>query len=185
MQLIFHGELQKMYGDSFEMQADSVAEALEGFSRQQADWPRDMRVMIVGDNDRLDTAEKLLIHCDVVHLMPSMSGGGGKFGQIIMGAIVIGVSFIPGIGQAVQLSLLISGGLMVLQGVIGLFLQAPKMKSVNDPEASKYLSVNKNTTEVGTPMTMAWGIIDMAGQWLSIQSDSNNLSFGTFPATTT
>jgi hypothetical protein len=30
---------------------------------------------------------------------------------------------------------------------------------------------------------MAWGRIAVAGQWLSLQSDSNNLSFGVFPNT--
>lgn len=181
MRLIFHGELRKRYGPEVTMHANSVGEALEGFSRQTRDWPTDMLVEVIG----FDSVEKLKDSAPEVHVMPALRGGGGKFGSIIMGAVLIGISFIPGIGTAVSASLLISGGLMVAQGVVGLFMKAPKLGKNEDPEASKYLAPNKNTTAVGTPITMAWGRIDLAGQWLSLQSDSNNLSFGVFPANPT
>lgn len=181
MQLNFHGELRKLYGPRVTMHGRNIADALDGFARQQDNWPKDMRVVVVG----YDTPDLLNENPASVDVMPALIGGGGKFGQIIMGAVMIGISFIPGIGTALSASLLISGGLMVAQGVVGLFLKSPSMKTANDPEASKYLSVNRNTTDVGTPITMAWGTIDMAGQWLSLQSDSSNLSFGVFPANPT
>lgn len=181
MRLIFHGLLRQRFGESFDMVADTVASAIEGFSRQ-TDWPSDVLIEVVG----FDTDEKLKTYVDEVHLMPAMCGGGGKFGQIILGAALIaGALLIPGIGHALAISLIVSGGLMIVQGVMGLFLKSPSLKSANDPEASKYLPVNKNTTAVGTPITMAWGRIDLAGQWLSLQSDSTNLSYGVFPANPT
>lgn len=178
MRLIFHGKLQEMYGRQAVMHAATVAEALEGFSRQQEDWPRDMLVDVVG----FDTVEKLKSHAEEVHLMPAMHGGGGKFGSIILGTILV-VAGVLLLSTPWGIPLIISGGLMIAQGIIGLFMKSPKMKGVDDPDASKYLAVNKNTTAVGTPMTMAWGRIAVAGQWLSLQSDSNNLSFGVFPNT--
>jgi len=177
MRMIFHGNLRMMFGPSVVMQADTVADALEGFSRQ-VDWPRDTLVHVVG----FDTREKLYDFAEEIHIMPAMHGGGGKFGQIILGAVVVGLAFALGPGSAFFVPLLVSGGLMILQGVIGLFLKSPTMKSVNDPDASKYLPVNKNTTAVGTPIVMAWGRIDLAGQWLSLQSDSTNISYGVFPS---
>lgn len=168
------------------MQADSVADAIEGFSRQQPTWPRDMRISAVG----FDTPDKLKEKPNEVHLMPAMIGGGGKFGTIILGAAMIASTFLlPGIGigisAALSTSLLVSGGLMVLQGVIGLFFKAPKLNKGDDPEASKYLGIGRNTTAANTPITMAWGTIDLAPHWLSLQSDSVNLSLGSFPATPT
>lgn len=182
MLVVFHGELRRRYGEGFEMKCTSVADAVNGIARQVPDWPRDMRVAAVG----YDSYDKLTSDTDakVVHVMPAMAGGGGKFGQIILGSVtfLVGAAlmFIPGT-QAIGISLMISGGLMILQGVIGLFLKAPDL-SKNETEASKYLSVNRNTVAVGTPIPMAWGTIDLAGHWLSLQSDSTNLQHGVFPA---
>jgi predicted phage tail protein len=176
MRIVFHGILRQLFGDDAHMQADTVAEALEGYSRQ-VDWPTEVLVHVVG----FDTPEKFQNHADEVHLMPAMHGGGGKFGSIILGAITV-VAGVLLLETPFGIPLIISGSLMVVQGVIGLFLKAPKMKGVDDPESSKYLPVNKNTTAIGTPITLAYGRIDLAGHWLSLQSDSNNLSYGVFPA---
>lgn len=185
MRLIFHGLLEERFGKSFDMASDTVGEAIEGFSRQRNSWPKDMRLDVVtSDGQRLDSIEKFHDYHEEVHILPAMSGGSGKFFNIILGAaLIVGGIALGGFGTPIGTSLIISGGLMILQGVAALFMKAPKVTSVNDPEASKYLAVNKNTTAVGTPITLAWGIIDMAGQWLSLQSDSNNLAYGVFPAT--
>jgi hypothetical protein len=180
MRLIFHGQLRTLYGPEVVMCADTITEALEGFSRQQDNWPSNLPVDVVGFN----TPELLKTYADEVHLMPAMQGGGGKWGQIIIGAIIVtvGIFMLP---NPIGVSLIISGGLMMAQGVLQLFMKAPTVSKNQDPEASKYLNVNRNTTAVGTPMTLAWGRIDLAGHWLSLQSDSNNLSFGVFPANPT
>jgi len=184
MRLIFHGELKRLYGDSFVMKAETVREAVEGFSRQALDWPKDMRISIVG----FDTEAKLYEQPDEVHLMPSLSGGGGKFGTILLGAALIAVAaFAAPLGiAAAATSLYVAGGVMILQGIMGLFLKSPKLNSngSNDPDASKYISVNQNTTQVGSLITAAWGRVNLSGQWLSLQSDSSNLAFGVFPAST-
>lgn len=184
MQLILHGELARRYGRSFDMACDTVADAVNGIARQLPEWPRDMRITAVG----FDSEEKLTTETDakVVHIMPAMAGGGGRFGQIILGTVMFAVGAVltfavPG-AQQIGISLMISGGLMVIQGVIGLFLKAPDLNK-NEKDATKYLAVNRNTIAVGTPITMAWGTIDLAGHWLSLQSDSNNLAHGVFPAT--
>ena len=184
MRLIFHGELRKLYGESVVMHADNVGQAIEGFSRQQPDWPRDMRISVVG----FDTPEKLKEQADEVHLMPALYGGGGKWGTIILGAAMIGLAFaLPGIGIAIsaalKVSLIVSGGMMLLQGVLGMFMKAPKAEK--SEEQSRYLGINSNTVGANTPITMAWGRIDLHPHWLSLQSDSTNLTHGTFPASPT
>lgn len=181
MQLIFHGALRKLYGASVTMNSKTVADAIEGFSRQQPNWPRDMRIAVPGYNREEDFQQA----AEVIHLMPAMAGGAGKFGSILLGVAMIGIAFIPGIGPALATSLLVSGSLMVAQGVVGLFLKAPSLGKNADPDASKYLGINQNTTEIGTPIIMAWGRITLAPHWLSLQSDSTNLSYGVFPANPT
>ncbi len=188
MRLIFHGLLQKLFGDEVVMHVESVAEAIEGFSRQQPAWPRDMRIAIAG----FESADQLTHFAEEVHVLPALWGGGGKFGTIILGAALVGLAFATGgaslaasgglVTTALGGTLLVTGGLMVLQGVMGLFMKSPKADKSSDPDASKYLGVNKNTTDSGTPITMAWGRIDLQPHYLSIQSDSTNLSYGIFPA---
>lgn len=183
MRLIFHGELRRLYGEAVDMCAATIADAIEGFSRQQENWPRKLRVVVAGH----PTEASLYESPDEVHLMPSLSGGSGKFGSIILGAALIGAAIIfapaAGVfGSALTSSLFVSGALMVAQGVVGLFLKAPSIGKNADPDASKYLGINTNTTEIGTPIIMAWGRCNLAPHWLSLQSDSTNLSYGVFPA---
>jgi predicted phage tail protein len=117
-----------------------------------------------------------------------MYGGGGKFGQIILGAALIGAAFIPGLGQiagvAVSSILFSAGASMALTGISQLFMKAPTVDKSSDPPASKYLGNNKNTTVIGTLITMAWGRIKLTGHWLSVQVDSNDLVTTSFPVTT-
>lgn len=165
------------------MASNTVADALEGLATQLSGWDRHMRVSAVG----FDSHDLLTQPTDAkeVHVMPSMAGSGGKFGSIILGAVTFAVGAVLTFGfgmGSIGIPLMISGGLMMVQGVVQLFMKSPSMKGNTDPEGSKYLSVNRNTTAVGTPITMAWGRIDLAGHWLSLQSDSNNLAFGSFPA---
>lgn len=180
MKLIFYGQLRELYGPSATMQATSIADAIEGFSRQQGNWPRDLPISVVG----YDTPEKLTEAPDEIHLLPTFRGGAGKYTNIIIGAalIVIGTLLMS---TPFGVPLIVSGSVMVLMGVVGLFMKAPTLGKNQDPEASKYLAINRNTTAVGTLITLAWGRIDLAGHWLSLQSDSNNLSYGVFPTNPT
>jgi predicted phage tail protein len=186
MKIILHGVLADRFGHEFEIQTDVPADAIEGLSRQLPDWPRELRIDVLD----FDTEEKLRAPTDAaeIHLVPSMYGGGGKFGQIILGAALIGAAFIPGLGQiagvAVSSILFSAGASMALTGISQLFMKAPTVDKSSDPPASKYLGNNKNTTVIGTLITMAWGRIKLTGHWLSVQVDSNDLVTTSFPVTT-
>lgn len=183
MRLIFHGTLRDILGPDAVMHVNSIREAVEGYSRQHPDWPSEMLIDIPG----YDTVEAMEDCPEEIHLIPSMLGGGGKFGTILLGVAMVALAFTPvgALTVGLKAAMIISGGIMILQGVVGLFMKAPKLGKNQDPEASKYLPINKNTTAVDTPITMAWGHIDLAGHWLSLQSDSSNLSYGVFPANPT
>lgn len=167
-----------------------MADALEGFSRQYENFPRHMLIEAVG----FETEEKLFAPTDAqeVHLIPAMHGG-GAFGKILLGAVLIAIAFIPGVGTALSLHLSSAalgaiGGAgigLALGGVMQLFMKAPTISKSEDPAASKYLSSGKNTTAFGTPIIMAWGRVKLFPHWLSIQVNSNNMVYGTFPASPT
>lgn len=188
MRLVFHGRLKELYGDSFEMASTSVADAIEGFFSQQSNHPRDMVIEAIG----FDTEGKLRAETDVeeVHLIPSMYGGGGKFFKIALGiALIAAAVFLPQLGVALSATLkttmITMGAMLALQGVMALFLKAPSLSKSEDPPPSKYLGLNENTVDQGTPITVACGRVQVAGHWLSLQSDSDKLVFGNFPANPT
>lgn len=142
-----------------------------------------------------ETEEKLFAPTDAkeVHLIPAMHGGGG-FGKILLGAVMIAaVVFMPASAFAIGSlsSATVSGAVLgmgiglVLGGIMQLFMKAPTISKSEDPAASKYLSSGKNTTAFGTPITMAWGRVKLFPHWLSIQVNSNNMVYGTFPASPT
>ena len=184
MKVVVHGSLKGKYPD-LEIGADTVAEAIEGWSRQCgiADVPlMDRPVLEVLDFDTLD---KLQAKTDVeeIHLFPAMFGGNGTFGKILIGAVLIGLSFIPGIGQAVQIALLSAGIGMTVGGVMQMFMTSPTVSKSDDPDPSKYLGAGNNTTAIGTLISKGYGRFLLAGQYLTVQVNSNDMVYGTFPAT--
>lgn len=188
MKVILHGQLREQFGASFEIQARCAADAIEGLSRQLPDWPRDLVI----DALDFDTHEKLqaTTQVDELHLVPTMFGGGGKFFNIIIGVALIAlVIFAPAIGLALSATMataLLSAGIaMTLGGVMSLFMKAPSVSKSEDPPASKYFGINDNTVDSSTPITLAYGRINLFGHWLSLQSDADNLVVGTFPGTPT
>jgi predicted phage tail protein len=74
---------------------------------------------------------------------------------------------------------------MVIAGISEFFMKAPTVSKSNDPPASKYLGINRNTTAVGTPIILAWGTVKLAGHWLSLQADANALVTTSFPTNPT
>ena len=184
MRVIPHGIFTK-YG-ILEIEADTVADAVEGWSRQVAGLDEDFvfrkpLMSIIG----FDNEEDIYGKTDVkeVHLVPTMYGGGGAFKSILIGAALIGLSFIPGIGQAVQVALLSAGIGMALTGVMQLFMKAPTVSQSDDPDPSKYLGAGDNTTEIGTLIPKGYGRMLLGGQYLSVQVNSNDMVHGTFPST--
>lgn len=189
MRVTLHGQLREQYGKHFDIQATSVADAIEGLSRQLPDWPTELVLAVPG----FKTAEDLQSLTDIpaIDLVPAMFGGGGTFGKIVLGIALIAIAVInPGIGgmilsQAGVGAVAGAGIGILLGGIMSIFMRAPTISKSEDPPASKYFGLNMNTAESGTNITMAYGLINLFGHWLSLQSDSDKLVTGVFPTTPT
>lgn len=184
MRLIFHGMLRDLFGESVTINASSIADAIEGASTQLKGWPRRMRVSVVGYNTDQSLYKS---KPEEVHLMPALSGGSSKIINFVIGAalVVAGTILILTGNVAIGISLVVSGSVMILQGIVMLFMKAPKIDAEDNPEDSKYLGLNKNTTANRTPMTSAWGRVKLFPHWLSLQSDSSLMAHGAFPVNPT
>jgi predicted phage tail protein len=164
--------------------ARTVAEALEGWSRQAIDNGRKLAVEVLD----FDTEEKLRRPTDVtrIEVFPLMAGGGG-LGKILLGIAMIAVAILnPGIGgmmlsQAGVSAVAGIGISMVLGGIMSLFMKAPTISKSEDPDPSKYIGTGKNTTSIGTLMGIGGGRTLIGGQFLSIQVNSSEIVMGKFP----
>ena len=186
-----HGILKEQYPE-FSVAADSVADAIQGWSQQT-----NMRFVPIDDKPIIDvidydTEEKLKKKVDEneeieIHLVPRMQGGGG-FGKILLGAALVGLSFTGvgaiAIGSVGLGSALFATGLgLLLAGVMQLFMKAPNLENSDDPEPSRYIGSIRNTTEIGTLIPKGYGRFMVAGHYLSVQVDAKDMVFGEFPET--
>lgn len=187
IKIIPHGHLRQLY-QSFEIVADTAADALEGWARQVglSEVPFEKRP-IVNVVDFEDEA-KLRAPTTVteLHLVPAMFGGGGVARILIGGVMIVaGVLLTPVIGP-VNAGALISAGIgMVIGGVMSLFMKSPKVEKTEEPEASKYIGTGENSTQIGTPIGFGGGRMRIGGHFLSVQVNSSEMVHGTYPATPT
>lgn len=180
-----HGKLRALYDGVLELDATSVAEAINGFCRIlkiRVDPVRGrMPVKILG----FDTAESLYAQSDTVdlHVFPAFSGAKGIF-QVIIGAILIAVAIIAPFGMSaiVATALLSMGASMLLGGILELLAPVPK-----GPKQADYLGQPGNTTANGTPIPLLFGTMMAFGQYISfnIESSYNDSISSTSPTAIT
>ncbi|GJE78095.1 tail assembly protein [Methylorubrum suomiense] len=171
-----HGSLKSIHPEVIELHAASVAEALQAITRQVKGFAGNavtgpLRVKVVG----FETMESLVAPSDVrdLHIFPQLNGGkNGGFFQVIIGAVLIAASFIPGVGQALAPILLKVGIMMVLGGILQ-FFQTPQRDKKDSPEKkSHYLGPPKNTVEIGTRIAILCGEDKVGGHYLSFNIDA-------------
>jgi predicted phage tail protein len=186
LKIILHGVLKDQYPE-MEVGADTVAEAIEGWSRQTTmhDLPFDERPLIevIGFTNEKELYKKTDVK--EIHLVPSMFGGGGPVGKIIIGSalIVAGILLMPYIGPTFSMALIAPGISMVVGGIMQAFMKSPTVSKSEDPEASKYLGSGDDTTEIGTLFSKGYGRMKLGIHYMSVQVNSNDMVFGKFPTT--
>ncbi len=187
MQITFHGKLAEDYGAVHKIEAGSVREAVTALTRQLGMYSDRLveerpLLRIVGH----ETEESLDESPDEIHMVPAVAGGKGV-GKVLLGAALIGIAFIPGVGTVASGMLanaLIGMGVsLMLSGLAQIFTKAPSLSQSNDPEASKYLGLSNNTTQIGTLRSYSMGRIKLtAPHLLALNVDSTDLVKGEFPA---
>tara|TARA_R100000388_G_scaffold37656_1_gene29168 strand:- start:5200 stop:5784 length:585 start_codon:yes stop_codon:yes gene_type:complete len=168
-----YGELKKKLGQStFELNVDTPAQAIKALC---VNFPDLMNWFI--DNDQNGYGYKVKVgkqkiyadnlkpmlqpwsEKDVLEIIPVIAGAGRGFGQILAGALLIGLSFVgtPLLGAALSKSLGYIGTSLVLGGISQLL--APTPASI--PEASKLQSFSfsgiVNVADQGLPVPICYG----------------------------
>jgi len=189
MQITLHGKFAEDYGKDHTIQAGSVREAVTALTRQIGFYDDRLIVdrptaVIVGHK-----TEESLDECpEKIDIVPAVQGGGGV-GKVLLGAALIGLTIInPVVGgmilSQVGVSMVASLGIgLVLSGLTQLFTKAPSLSKPSDPDASKYLGLTNNTTQIGTLRPYSMGRVKVtAPHLLALNVDSTDLVKGEFPA---
>ena len=177
-----YGELAEFVGHKeFEVKADTLAHAVsflvnnfEGIDRFMN--PKYYQVKV--GNYAVDESElSHPIGQEDIHFVPVITGAGRGFGKILLGAALIGLSFLPigtsaGLGVAfskglakvgfIQKGLAGLGAALVLSGVSDMLFRLPKIEdfeSEENPKLSFSFGGTQQTGRAGTPVPLVYGEI--------------------------
>lgn len=172
-----YGELGAKFGREFTLDVRTPAEALralgsqlKGFTQFMFDRPDDRYKVIVGAKSR--TAEGLtdpVSDKEVIRFVPVVQGAGGDLGKIIIGAVLIYLTW--GAGASILAGWGASAGVVSFVGNIGVGLLLGGVASMlaGTPETNKSTATTAdngksfgfdgvvNTVRQGNPVPLAYG----------------------------
>ena len=193
-----YGKLAKFVGHKeFDVKVNSVGQAvsflLNNFPQlEQYMSPKYYQVK-VGNYDISEEEIHYPAGKEDIHFVPAISGAGRGFGKILLGAGLIGLSFLSfgtsaGLGVAfakgfakvglLQKGLFAIGASLVLSGVSDLLFPLPKdngFDSEEDPKLSFSFSGLQNTSRAGTPVPIVYGEIMTGSVVISAAIDTNQV----------
>jgi predicted phage tail protein len=171
------GELGRRFGRSYEFLALSPKEVLSALSNQLDGFRDYLRgahengvffKLITADPDGIDYSE-CMMPCDTLVIAPVITGAGGSgmsIGKILLGAVLIGLAFIPGVGIAtagaaagtmtsIGTALFGIGGALLFGGIAELL--APTPKQPKETEQSFLFDRAVDLTSQGLPIPLLYG----------------------------
>jgi len=190
-----YGELAKFVGHKeFEVELNTVGKAVSFLIHNFPEVERFMSPKYyqvkVGNYDIDESELAYPVGQEDIHFIPAISGAGRGFGKVLLGAALIGASFIPGLQTAfigtfgltspIQLSTIAGtvGGLLALQGVSNMLFPLPEpqdFSSEEDPQLSFNFSGVQNTSRAGTPVPIVYGEIFTGSVVISAAVDTNQV----------
>lgn len=192
--LIFHGYLAGLFPDGrLQVEANSAAEAISaldgrpGFQREEGD-----KHFITLPGYESPDAIYEVSNPKEIHVLPFLEGEGGKTGayiQVAIGVALIATGYMAGEGvhmisvagmEIATSTLVLTGSMMVLGGVMSLLMPQPTITSSDQPR-SNYLPANHNTTAIGTPIPLLIGRRRVFGQFLSFDIDAKDRAAAIVP----
>jgi len=171
------GELGRKFGRSYEFMALSPKEVLSALSNQLDGFREYLRgahengvffKLVTADPDGIDYNE-CMMPCDTLVIAPVITGAGGSgmsIGKILLGVVLIGLAFIPGIGTAaagaaagtmtsIGTALFSVGGALLFGGIAALLTPTPKAPKEN--EQSFLFDRAVDLTSQGLPIPLLYG----------------------------
>jgi len=199
--IIFHGELAQFIGHkSLEAKVSTVAETMRflicNFPLVESHMAQRYYKIIIGKSEIEESELHYPMGSSDINIVPVISGAGGNFGKIFLGAALIGASFLfpgaglfgttsafgaaagTGIGTTIGTALSAVGAVMVLGGVSGMLFplpEEPDFSNEGDPRISFNFSGTQNTSRAGTPVPIVYGEIFTGSVVISAAIDTEQV----------
>ena len=179
------------FGTRFDLHVTTTSEAIralftqiDGLQKRIADGGYFVRVAKKDvTDDSIDTDfHRDLTESDVIHIVPEIAGA-GKFGQIILGAALIGAAFFTGGASlaamgALSTGLLSAGIGLVLGGVAQMLTKQPSFGDTSNTDKSRSSSFSSlgNSVAQGSCVPVAYGEIMIGSKVISQSIESYKIS---------
>lgn len=179
------------FGTRFDLHVATTSEAMRalftqigGLQKRIADGGYFVRVAKKDvTDDSIDTDfSRDLTDNDVIHIVPEIAGA-GKYGQIIMGAVLIGAAFFTGGASLAAMGALstaaLSAGIgLVLGGVAQMLTKQPSFGDTSNTDKSRSSSFSSlgNSVAQGSCVPVAYGDIMIGSKVISQSIESYKVS---------
>ena len=199
--IIFHGELAEFIGHkSLEAKVSTVAETMRflicNFPSVETHMAKRYYKILLQNNEVDESELHYPMGNSDINIVPVISGAGGNFGKIFLGAALIGASFLfpgaglfgttsafgaaagTGIGTTIGTALSGIGASMILGGVSGMLFPQPQendFSNEGDPRISFNFSGTQNTSRAGTPVPIVYGEIFTGSVVISAAIDTEQV----------
>lgn len=183
----FHGNLAQ-FGEKFELYANTANEAIRSLAIQIDGLKQYLKkgyYRVKVDNKVVTQSEYIgvldVADGTVIHVSPRVAGS-GKFGSFIVGAVLTGLSFIPGIAGTPFGAGLLKVGVGFMIGGVAQMLMKPKnfnqdFKGVEDSKSSAFTNLS-NMVGQGKKVPRIYGELRVGSVVVS-QSTSSYRTDGT------
>ena len=175
-----HGVLAEKFGDQYELSIDTIREATYALGCQIKEFKQ---FMLEADQkglkfavftDKVDKATNVseegidnYTGASVIHIVPQVvgAGGDGGFFQVIAGAVLIGLSFVPFLSAPISLYLMSAGIGLMIGGAASLLMPTPDVEG-KDPDGNKPsngFGGAVTTVAQGNPVPVLYGEREIGG----------------------
>lgn len=171
------GELGRRFGRSYSFMVrnprdviSALANQLDGFKEYLCEAHENGMGFKLVDSDPTGMGyEEVMMSCKQLIIAPVISGSGGKgfsIGQILVGALLIGLAFIPGVGAAAATGALTKvgtvlfglGASLVLTGIAGLLTPPVQTPSSDSKKKDSFMFDRAvELTTQGYPIPLLYG----------------------------
>lgn len=187
VEIRFYGHMRKRFGRRIDLAVKSAAEAVRalcvvmpGFKQYMHEHQRSGFRVWLG-HDPIKHPGELRYPCGrLIRIVPAVGGAGGGGGQILLGAALVGLSFVPGLNVAIVPGLLATtysslafslGVSMIIGGVSQALASSPKAAGQPserpDNQPSYAFNGPVNTTGQGNPVPILYGRLRVGSQVIS------------------
>ncbi len=185
--VLLYGHLRRRFGRRYDFDIRDPAEAVRalcatvpGFRAHVLAHNEPGYRVLVGTSPRDGETLALPAEEPVIRIVPVVAGSGRGFGQVLLGAALIGFAFVTG-GAGIGLSSLVTGagfttaGLiaakfgvaLVMGGIAQMLSPTPKAAKAADNKASDVFAGPVNTTQQGNPVPLGYGRLIVGSQVIS------------------